>query len=678
MCGIFGVVGTSASWRPDEQRLRQSVRLLAHRGPDGEGVHVGEGVGFAHTRLALVDPSERSNQPLWDSSGRYCLVYNGEIYNHRELRAELACAGVEFRTTGDTEVLLHCLVRWGWRRTLRRIEGMFAFAFHDVAERSVVLARDRFGMKPLYVHYAGEELVFSSEIRAMRPWVPLRADPHSISAYLQGFGGPTSGHTFYDRIRFLPPGSVLQTSVGGRPEATSVLTLDELLDDEQAAELARRSPAQLADEVEHILARSVDRQLLADAPVGALCSGGVDSALLLALASRRHTNLAIFHANVVGVDSELGAARLLARHLGLDLRVVDVHDDDVVEQIPHVIAHAGHPFVTTPHSVPFLMVSTLVRDHGVKAVLSGEGADECFLGYPWQCAPAPSARRALARLVGRLAGPAAGQPGRPGQASAAWPSANVVVDLHNRFETVPERALGSVEAGRVGADPRLLTVDALGYNLRALLHRNDAMGMAASVEARFPFLDGAFVRLATNIPVSMKLRRNRMSTATVNKWILRTVAARHLPPELSNRPKAPFTFDVFKRMRIDGGLFRDGHVAAYYDLSDRQVEHLVHASPPALQVKLMQLEAWMRLCLAGDDAADVSSRLRESVAVVPDGLSSGRGRPGRTGRRVDTSRGRGDPGTTSTHARRSSRGDAARGRREHERDGGGAPAATAR
>ena len=174
MCGLSGILFADSTVTPNGEFLQSSVQRLHHRGPDSQGIHAAEGVGLVHCRLSLVDLSSRSNQPFWDESGRYCLVYNGEIYNFKKLRSELEARNVVFRTTGDTEVLLQCLINNEAELVLPRLEGMFAFALYDKEEQSLLLARDRFGMKPLYVYEGDGIFAFASEIKAMRPWVSIR------------------------------------------------------------------------------------------------------------------------------------------------------------------------------------------------------------------------------------------------------------------------------------------------------------------------------------------------------------------------------------------------------------------------------------------------------------------------------------------------------------------------
>jgi asparagine synthase (glutamine-hydrolysing) len=623
MCGIFGVLYANPDTIPDTALLRSTAGLIGHRGPDSVGLHAARGVGFAHTRLSLLDLSSRSDQPLWDRSGRYCVVYNGEIYNHAELRAGLERQGVHFNTTSDTEVLLYSLIHSG-PDVLPRLEGMFAFAFYDQHTGALTLGRDRFGIKPLYLYQDDRMFLFASEVKAMAPWTRLDPDLLSISSYLQGFGGPTLGHTFYRGIRSMDTGSTIEVRHGQAAPAQRFFSLPGFRDPELHQELATAKPARVVDRMEELLFASVRKHLVADTPVGALCSGGVDSSLLMAMAARVHNNLAIFHANVVGPHSEFDAAAALAKHLRLDLKHVDVEDRDFLLHTPQVTHHYGHPFSYHANSVAFLQVTRLVQSHGVKAVLTGEGADECFLGYdhlPNENLVNRYERAIdiIGRAVRRI----------PGIGRILWPGSisqpKLVTGLHNRFEVELERAESrDILGGRVSPND-LKTIDCLGYHLRTLLHRNDTLGMAASIEARFPFLDHDLVRFAVNLPYHYKIRREFGAVGEAkhplwrSKWLLRQVANRYLPRNLSQRPKRGFPTDAFARMRISRRFFDSGFVSELFELTPRATDYLVEQANRSLRVRLLHLEVWGRVCILGHRQEDVVASLRVHVSIAASG-----------------------------------------------------------
>ena len=637
MCGIFGVLWHEKESIPDTCRLKQTARLLQHRGPDNTGVYADVGVGLVHTRLSLLDLAARSNQPFWDKQKRYCLVYNGEIYNFKELRVELEQSAIQFRTTSDTEVLLEWLINRGVEATIAKLEGMFAFALYDSVEKTFVLARDRFGIKPLFIYDEDDAFVFASEIGAMRPWIKFKPDLLSISSFLQGFSGPTRGYTFFEDIKFLDPGGTVKIRRGEGARYNRLFAVDDLWRREETEELKRLRPDQLVDRVDELLHKSVKSQLFADAPVGALCSGGLDSSILMALASKYHNNLAIFHANVVGPLSEYEAAAHLAKHLKIELKSVEVHDQDFIDRMPEVIEHYSHPFYPNAHSAPFLMVSQLVRSNNVKAILSGEGADECYLGYSW-LAPTniqkwlnfrKMAVRSMRVTTKESADPIKSRYWGPVIVGGSHgdTQAELMTALHNRFEVANEtmesrsRVFGS---NNTRDDHSVLkSLDLLNYNLRSLLHRNDSMGMAASIESRFPFLDTELVKLALNMPYKYKIRFSpssfdRNHVFFRDKWILRKVGDRYLPRALSQREKKPFPVNAYspRRMHISPRFFENSHIGELFGLSSHQTKYLTEKATHDLKLKLTQLEVWSHVCLNDRGKEAIKRRLMDHISVI--------------------------------------------------------------
>ena len=644
MCGIFGILTRQSDSLPDQDCLDRSVHLMKHRGPDFQNTYVAEGIGLAHTRLSLVDVNPRSDQPFWDRERRYGLVFNGEIYNFRELRGELERQGIQFTTTGDTEVLLESLIHKGVQETLRSLEGMFAFALYDKRERLLTLARDRFGIKPLYVYDQENVFIFASEVAAMRPWIRFEPDLLSISSYLQGTvdplqEGPMSGFSFFKHLRIVQPGSLITVRAGRRAETSHFLKLTELWDEAESDRLEAMKPGAVVDQLEEALLRSMEMQLAADVPVGALCSGGVDSSVIMAMARKFHNNLAIFHADVVS-DSEYDAAAALARHLALDLKTVKVVDQDFIELMPEVMEHYGHPYSLRPNAVPILLVSKLVRSCGIKAVLTGEGSDECFVGYPYNM---PNVARfmhelplrayhALPRLSRRLfTGDIRGwidelRAFRPKASRDYRPGGVQIGSLQNRFEREMEYEEICSESARIkrkqpGAK-EMISLEQMSYELRTLLHRNDSQGMAASVECRFPFLDSRVVKLAVNMPYRYKVRFSpttleREHLFLRDKWVLRQVADRYLPRSLSRRKKVGFPTDTYRRTRIADEFFEDSLVADLFELDRKAVHYLTGHAGEALKRKLLHVEVWAHVCLRGTPRHKIAERLRSHIAVRP-------------------------------------------------------------
>ena len=626
MCGVFGIVPRDGAITPDEGRLGASLRSLEHRGPDAQAIYRCAGLGLAHTRLTLVDPDPRSNQPFWDPTRRYVLVYNGEVYNFRELRADLERRGVAFHTTSDTEVVLQSLIHNAPQEALARMDGMFAFAFCDTHTDTLIVARDRFGMKPMYYCDGDGFFACASEVKALRPWLPFEPDPFSITSYLLGFGGPTKGFTFYKGVKALAPGDFLVVRRGEPTRHETFFAQSDFWNADEIAALDAEPPARAVDRMERLLFESVKRQMFADSKIGAFCSGGVDSSVLVAMAAKLHNNLAIFHANVLGPWSEYEAARALSRHLKLDLNVVEVTEQDFVEKLPDAMRQYEHPYTYHPNCVPFMMVARLVRSHQVKGMLSGEGSDELFLGYPWlgrkRIVDAYySQGERLRTLVRRI----------PSIGPIIWPHSgdgpSVVQTLLNRGEVAgDERRIRAAAAALAPVEPdrnQLTSLTYLNYHLRTLLHRNDCLGMEASVEARFPFLDHAVARTAINMPSRYKLRVSarvleKAHPFVRDKWIVREVANRWIPRQLSQRIKIGFWTTVFQRMKVPACYFDDSYVRDLFELSAIEMRDVLDHADQDLTMRLLHLDVWAHVCLHGRDLATSREKIVKHVTVRPE------------------------------------------------------------
>ncbi|MEJ2539612.1 MAG: asparagine synthase C-terminal domain-containing protein [Gemmatimonadota bacterium] len=341
-------------------------------------------------------------------------------------------------------------------------------------------------------------------------------------------------------------------------------------------------------------------------------------------ARRVHGDLRIFHADVEGPLSERPAAEDLARHLGLDLAVAPVRDRDFVDAIPDVVAHYGAPFVN-PTLIPIFRVSRLVHEHGVKAVLTGEAADECYLGYPWLAPNLPNAaRRAAGRLLSRL------HLGPDGSDTRGVLDHDLVAGLSNGFEVrrgpVEFAAETVAEPYQSSSTPGLTGSGELSYILRTLLYRNDTMGMASGIECRFPFLDRRLVSLSAHLPRDCKLRMSPFAWDPKHpfyrdKWIIREIATRYLPKRLSHRKKGMFPTNAFRRMQVADGFFQESFTAEFFRLSRSRLQSFLDQAHGPLRLRLMLLESWAHRCVRGCPAQSLAARLSAHVQVAPQGVS---------------------------------------------------------
>jgi asparagine synthase (glutamine-hydrolysing) len=622
MCGIFGIITLNNS-TPGDIELRECADLISHRGPDFTGVYSAPGIGLAHTRLSIMDISERSNQPFWDDSGRYCIIYNGEVYNFEEIRARLQSRGVTFRTTGDTEVLLQAMIHEG-ESAINDFMGMFAFCFYDRERNASILCRDRFGIKPFYYSIKSDRVVFSSEQAPVLKSIGTEPDQSTIFSYLLGSGGPHNEHTFFKDLKILMPGHVLKIENNSVSAPSPFFKLSSFWEPEYSAELNSLPDIKIVDRLEELLIASVKKHMISDTPVAALCSGGVDSSLILALAAKENSNLSIFHSDVVGRNSERFAAEALAKHLNLDLQCVEVYDQDFIDSIPKVTRHYGQPFAYHPNSVPFLKVTELVNRNKIKVILTGEAADEEFLGYSYL--PTQNIIESLQKGIDKLLSPIRK---RPLLSKILFSQTRKDILLHQsffeRFDRHDEeknllQELTQANGGSFDSKS-FKTFSLLTFHLRSLLHRNDALGMASSIEARFPFLDHDVVKFACNLPYRHKIKfsmdaaRESKHPFLMTKWAMREVARRHVPKELSYRPKKGFPTDAFERMKINELLFKNSFVSELFEIPFERLKYMFDFEDKDFYLRLMLLEVWGKTFFYHQSESDIRSDLVKNIAI---------------------------------------------------------------
>ena len=591
MCGIAGLWQTRGM--SEGELGRSAVRMadsLAHRGPDdaGQWVDARAGVALGFRRLAIVDLSPNGRQPMRSVSGRYTIVFNGEVYNHSALRAELEAAGAAFRGHCDAEVIVAAFERWGVEASVRRFVGMFAIAAWDAGRRELTLVRDRLGIKPLFVHAEPGCVSFGSELRAVRtgPRFEDAVDPTSVAAYLRYLYVPAPA-TIHPRVRKLLPGHLLTVRDPERPlpPARPFWALDEVALAGAAAPL-ELSDAEAVARFEALLTDAVRLRMEADVPLGALLSGGVDSATVVAV--MQAASRAPVRTFTIGFDQrehdESRPARAIARHLGTDhteLRVGGREALGVVAALPDI---ADEP-LADPSLIPTYLVCRLARRH-VTVALTGDGGDELFAGYTRYLAgprliewadrwPRPVRRLASActRSLGpetwtrlhatvapllpaawrtRLAGTKLRKLGRvlagDGMEEryralvSAWTDPGALVDGGPEPDTRAD-ALFRLGTGRLDLMERMMLADQGGYLPDDLLAKVDRASMAVSLEARVPLLDHRLVELSWRLPRRFKVRQG------TGKWILRQVLARHLPPALVAREKVGFTVPLAAWLR---------------------------------------------------------------------------------------------------------------------------------
>lgn len=559
MCGIAGQFIYKPEF-PCVDSLNAMALAMRYRGPDDEGIFRAEHIGLVHRRLSIRDLSAAGHCPMGSKDGQVQVVFNGEIYNWRELREELETQGIDFTSQSDTEVILNGYCVWG-DSLLPKLRGMFAIAIWDGTLCQLLLARDRAGEKPLFYQPSLEGLAFASSTEALRSLQSRRViDPVAIACHLSHGFIPASC-TVWEGVKVLPPGHFLKIELG------EALVLKRYWDFPRLGPI-KSSLTKCERAVELVLEDSVARCLDADVPVGVFLSGGVDSSLVAALAVRHRPGIAAFSLGFAETAySELPYAFKVARHLGLAHHTVELTIDDVIKALPHLVRQYGQPFGDSS-AVPSYHLARLAREH-VKVCLSGDGADESFGGY-WRmqsgvyaarygaCVPTFVRKNLVPRLADRL--------GSIGRRWSAMNSLSLQIpgaaygNAQSWFGRLGEIAgpslrevlttdLAALRVGHADDRPEASTVQRLLYDdfqvqlPAAFLTKVDVASMAASLEVRSPFLDQSVLELAWSLPDVAKLNLGR------KKWLLKRIAARHVPPEVIHRPKMGFAMPLPKWFR---------------------------------------------------------------------------------------------------------------------------------
>jgi asparagine synthase (glutamine-hydrolysing) len=577
MCGLTGFIDFTRN--KGEDALREKVGMMAetlrHRGPDDDGAWADAetGVALGFRRLSIIDLTTQGHQPMASASNRHVMVFNGEVYNFRDLKRELESAGTRFKGSSDTEVILEAIEAWGLEAAVQRFIGMFAIALWDRKEQTLHLVRDRIGVKPLYWGRQGNLLLFGSELKALRAhpdWTP-EIDRGALAAYFRHSYVP-SPFSIYKGIEKLMPGTLLSIGPDGRETTVTYWSLANV-QEAGRGELLDVSDDQAADGLDALIRESVGLRMISDVPLGAFLSGGIDSSTVVAVmqaqSSRPVKTFTIgFEENAV---NEAKDAKHVANHIGTDHTELIIRPAEAREVIPRLAEMYDEPFADASQ-IPTALVSGLARRE-VTVSLSGDGGDELFGGYDrylrgrdlWNVLrkiPSPlrpmtagllkvvpiSAWNVLFSLMPKRVTP--GQKGR----TMHWLAGNLASGDFNAFFhrlvstwDAPETlVLGANESKAPfwasGDDgdilERMMYLDSVTYLPDDILAKLDRASMAFSLEAREPLLDHRIFEFAWQLPIGMRFRGGK------DKWLLRQVLARYVPPELTERPKQGFSLPL--------------------------------------------------------------------------------------------------------------------------------------
>jgi asparagine synthase (glutamine-hydrolysing) len=650
MCGIAGFLDVRPRQEPNLAILERMTGAIQHRGPDAHGLRQFGPAALGHRRLAIVDLSPAGVNPMSNETGDVWIVYNGEIFNHANVRPELEKAGHRYRSHTDTETVIHGWEEYG-PKCLDRFRGMFAFALWDDRSQTLFCARDRMGIKPFYYFWDGRTFVFASEIKALleHPSVPCEFEDSLLAEYLS-FGYVSSEQTLYRGIRKLMPGHWLRLQLGGEGAAFEIQRYWDASGAGAAAANTGWTDEEWIAECRRRLEETVRMRLMSDVPLGVFLSGGVDSSAIAALTARM-TGGAPIKTFSVGYEeaqySELGFARQVAKLIGSDHREVKVGMEDFFDVLPRLIWHEDEP-ITWPSSVSLYFVSQLAAEN-VTVVLTGEGSDELFAGYAryrqflrnqrwlpfYRIVPRPL-RDLLRRSIAESNVSGAGDLRRKLQ--------HTLLGREDRMESIHlDNFYGAFSGSEVAALlkrpsdgaaiyssflkywdesrpelARLLYADQKTY-LVELLMKQDQMSMANSIESRVPFLDHTFVEFAASVPDRLKIRGKEQ------KYILKRAVEGLLPNEIIYRTKMGFPTPLRDWLRqkraeplLNMLLSSKGLVGEY--LRPEAVRSLVERHRAGVEDgtdrlwRLINLEIWGQLFLRGH---------RE----IPEGLFAGLASP---------------------------------------------------
>ena len=643
MCGICGVFYPNRTQRVSRDMLMSMNQQIVHRGPDDDGFFVEGNIGLAMRRLSIID-IQTGHQPIANEDNSLSIVFNGEIYNHQELRKDLESRGHHYRTKSDTETIVHLYEEYGDDCVIH-LRGMFAFAIWDRSKRRLFIARDRLGIKPLYYSYDGTTFLFGSEIKAILAYPGVKPDFNrsTLAEYL-AFGYIVGAESMYAGIRKLLPGHILTLDEQGKLETSRYWNLDVNVDD------ANRPAEYYVSQYRTLLEGCVSSHLMSDVPLGVFLSGGLDSSAIAALTTKiRKEPIETFSVGY-GEEtySELPYARTIAEHLKSRHHEVHLSREAFFQSLPRLIWHEDEPIVW-PSSVALYFVARLARER-VTVVLTGEGSDETLGGYtryPWtllnsrmdiayrKLTPA-SFRGMLRTAINACPIPAASRRKlehtflmRDG---ASWPGF-YFDNFYSAFSAAEQAELLTPEAMHMAGDAyagsmsywnrssgdllhRLLYSDIKTY-LVELLMKQDQMSMAASVESRVPFLDHRLVEFTATIPAKY------MTQGMAGKFILKGAVEDLLPKAIVHRQKMGFptpwaywlagTFQdsllrlLMEPRTFERGLFRAEAVRRLF------AEHMSGHRDHGNRIwRLLNLELWFRVCIEGEPISD----LVQPVSVV--------------------------------------------------------------
>jgi len=630
MCGVVGFWNKNE--KPAEEHIvRKMVQRLAHRGPDDNGVWTHQGLGLGHTRLSIIDLSKNGHQPFITEDGSGILSYNGEIYNYWELRQQLQKEGVTFKSTSDTEVLLYALQKWGPQKTVPLLQGMFAFAYVDLTQETLWLARDRAGIKPLYWIDNASLVVFASEMKALfdHPDIPCRPDMHSLTTQLI-FRRLDGDWTPFENVKCVLPGTMIKI----QKQQSETITYFDLLRDINIDRILESKNIPFEDILQTFnekFARSVQSHLMSDTPVAAMCSGGVDSSFITAKAKEFNPDLVAYVAEVENFRiKEADKAQKVCDHLDIPLRRIKVNQEEYLRAWPEAVYYNDQPNFFA-QNVYAMLVSKAAYQDGFKVLVTGEGSDELFGGYALQAEAyhmwrlrrfhsmiIPNNRffQKLGHYFSRLAPfdlpllmkhPFTHMD-EMGLRQNSISHLSSLDGLQRRLRQ--EQLFKKLEAVSPLEERAFLAkaFEDFYTHLRTLLCANDKMSMAVSVEARVPFLSNRMIDFGLHLNCQSKYNKRK------SKYVVKKAAEKKLPRDIINAEKIGFGYSS-QTWKNGTEFLKHGMVADLFKWGEQEAKsiHEELGTNRRHLFSLMSVELWAQMYLKGKSSQTLSDELQSAL-----------------------------------------------------------------
>jgi asparagine synthase (glutamine-hydrolysing) len=538
MCGINGI-----SWENNND-ISEMNEAIVHRGPDGNGTYVDDGVSLGHVRLSILDPTIKANQPMVNEINSLVLVYNGELYNFKEIKEKLVKKGINFLTNSDTEVILYAYQEYG-TAIFKELNGIFSFAILDKEKQQLILVRDRLGIKPLYYGFKGNDIIFSSELKGIKCSLELEFSENRTWDYL--LSSNITGESFYSNVTPLTPGTFGTFDLNSKKLTTEkYCQLIDLIKEKKYNKQGQVAEEKIIDELDELLNTVVKDQMVSDVPIASVGSGGLDSSLVTAIAAQYNSDISVYH---VKVDDdkcdESKYAKQVAKYLNLELKTEILSKSNYLEYVDYCIEVEELP-LSHPNSVGIYLISKKAKEDGIKVLLTGEGADELFGGYHRYKAyqkklmfnRLPILPKIIKKFSNLLIHPGFGGFSTEDVANYLEQAPGFAFNVErNRFITELKTAFSFIENEKDRELKTYISTD-LQYYLPPILRRTDRMSMAAGLEMRVPFLDNRLLDFSLNLPVKHQINKYEL------KYLLKKVGERYLPRDIVYRSKKGFPLPI--------------------------------------------------------------------------------------------------------------------------------------